>query len=344
MASSQRSGLSQVALVSPSDVGKAVGIAAMASISWLLPESRWPGLCRLLARGLGGAPDGGAGIAALIDGQRIPADPDSIYRSSRATSLESYLQLLRDYRPGGWKPASSLQGAEHLEAALRRGRGAVLWLPLFAGYGFVAKVVLSEAGFEVSHLSHPRHGFSETRFGMRFLNPIRTRAENRYLKSRIMMSRDSSAEALRESLARVRANEIVSITAGGAAAQPVSVPFLNGDFLVAGGAPSLAHATGAALLPVFPLLEGAGSVRVVIAAPVERQSGETKRQFVARAALTFSKQMEAYVRRHPEQWRGWVGNGRGQQAVADRIEGLGQRRLHEPHEERDEHRRAAPPA
>ena len=292
-------------LVSLADGVKAGGLLAMGLIAWLVPESRWSRVCRLLAHALMRVPHGGSGIDELIAGQGFSDGAASIYEASQAAALESLLQLLRDYRPGGWRPTVTVEGGEHLEEALERGHGAVLWLPLVTGYPFAAKVALYGAGFEVSHLSHPRHGFSETRLGARLLNPIQTRAEDRYLRSRIMLARGSSSEALRESLSRLRANEIVSITAGGAAQQRATVPFLNGELQIAGGAPALAHATDAALLFVLPLSEGGGVINVLIEPPVPRRSEETKKQFVERCARLFSARLEEFVRRHPHQWRSW---------------------------------------
>ena len=121
-----------------------------------------------------------------------------------------------------------------------------------------------------------------------------------------MLTRDSSAEALRESLARLRANEIVSIAAGGDAHQPVKVPFLNGELQIASGAPALAYATGATLLFVFPLSEGSGLIKVFVEPPVHKQSEETKTQFVERCAQILSARLGDFVRRYPDQWRGWA--------------------------------------
>ena len=116
-------------LVSLADGVKAGGLLAMGLIAWLVPESRWSRACRLLAHALMRVPHGGSGIDELIAGQGFSDGAASIYEASQAAALESLLQLLRDYRPGGWRPTVTVEGGEHLEEALERGHGTVLWAP-----------------------------------------------------------------------------------------------------------------------------------------------------------------------------------------------------------------------
>lgn len=292
-------------LVSLADARAAGRILAIGLIAWCVPESRWPAVSAAAARRVPPTAERVAAIDRLIDGQGFGADATSIYRDALAAKIESHLQLLRACRPGGWRPATRVDGRERLEEALARGRGAVLWLPVSTAYSLGAKIALDATGFEVSHVSHPRHGFSSTRLGTRVLNPIRTRVEDRYLQSRIMLTWQGSMDALRESLRRLRSNEIVSITAGPDARDPVTVPFLGGDLQIAGGAPALAHSADAMLLPTFPLTEEDGTVRVSIEPPLSRAAGENKREFVTRCALTFARLLESEVRRCPAQWLGW---------------------------------------
>ena len=74
-----------------------------------------------------------------------------------------------------------LQGREHLDEALGRGKGCVLWVAHFVFAPNIAKLALHDAGYKVSHLSRLDHGFSSTRFGIKWLNPVRSRFEDRLL-------------------------------------------------------------------------------------------------------------------------------------------------------------------
>ena len=110
---------------------------------------------------------------------------------------------------------------------------------------------MSQAGYHVSHLSRPTHGFSSTPFGVEVLNPIRLRLENRYLGERILIPAAGSLGYLRTLERRLHRNGLVSIRSGDHGHQTRALPLLQGGLRLATGAPSLAIATQATLLPVF---------------------------------------------------------------------------------------------
>jgi hypothetical protein len=66
----------------------------------------------------------------------------------------------------------------------------------------------------VWHLSRPEHGFSKSRFVVRFLNPIRVRAELNHLGGRILIDRSAPNNAKKSSERLLGENKIISITAG----------------------------------------------------------------------------------------------------------------------------------
>lgn len=194
---------------------------------------------------------------------------------------------------------------ERVDAALRAGRGALLWV----AHGFHghlgAKVGFARAGLTVSHLSRATHGFSESRFGIRVLNRIQTVVEDRYLGERILIP--SRGKAPLDLLARrLGANGIVSITAQRGTGRTVEVPFLDGRLRLAGGAPALAHKTGAALLPVFAFRNPACIVEVVVEPPIGVDGRLSREQAVARAVRDYAPTLERYVLRYPGQWLGWL--------------------------------------
>ena len=118
----------------------------------------------------------------------VVASGAAIIHTYCASSFENKLQTLRLHRPGSWHPPLSVEGAHHIDAGLSRGRGVVLWVSDFAFRGLILKMALHGAGYDVSHLYGPRHGWSSTRFGVRILNPLQIGAEKRFLKERVVMS------------------------------------------------------------------------------------------------------------------------------------------------------------
>jgi lauroyl/myristoyl acyltransferase len=201
-----------------------------------------------------------------------------------------------------------LTGAEHLRHSLEGGRGAVLWIADQVFAGDAVKVGLGEAGYAVSHMSRPEHGFSDTRFGLRVLNPIRTRFEMRYLKERVVFDRDKPATTMRTLRKRLTGNGVVSFLASAYEGRSlIERPFLQGTTSVATGAPRLALSAGASLHPVFVRrTETPGRLEVVIEGSI-LPSGEGKgEEAIVKAAGGYLARLEAYVRDDPALWRGWT--------------------------------------
>jgi lauroyl/myristoyl acyltransferase len=140
---------------------------------------------------------------------------------------------------------------------------------------------------------------------MRVLNRLQTMVEDRWLGERILAPLQGKAPL--DLLARrLGANGVVSITAQRGTGRAVEVPFLDGGLRLAGGAPALAHKTGAALVPVFAFRNGTGVVEVVVEPPIRVEGGMPREHAVDRAARDYARILEPYVLRYPGQWLGWV--------------------------------------
>lgn len=231
---------------------------------------------------------------------------EQISRKASAGRTEHNIQVMKVLSSGGWAPSYALEGQERLTAALARGKGAVLWVAHFCFSPLVTKMALSELGYAVSHISRPEHGFSGTRFGIRYLNPTRCKAEGRYLRQRIVFDSANPAASLREAERALRRNELVSITAGAwEGRRVVRGPLLGGTLELATGAPSLALHCGAALLPVFTTRNPEGGGFRVSLGDELPVSGAGKAEALTAATAGFLAQIEAEIRAAPEQWRGW---------------------------------------
>lgn len=288
------------------DAQQTVILAAMTGIA-LLPE-RWQlPACRQVARFTARR-----SWYSHKTAERLPLVLIRTFAHTRLEALQHYealsllerVHVMRSYLPGGWHPRITLEGETHLREACACGRGAVLWVSGFSHSTLVAKMALHQHGYEVSHLSRPSHGFSNTRFGRRYLNPIRQHLELRYLKERIVMYQDPDIRAMRRLRERLRENGLVSITVDHDALKTVDVPFLEGSIRLPTGPSSLARNAGAALLPVFTLADGDG-FRVVIGAPVEvgRRGSAAAYQDGLRE---FARVLERYVWLQPERWMSWI--------------------------------------
>jgi lauroyl/myristoyl acyltransferase len=274
----------------------------MALVSWALREKDWPLVCEVAA--VVGLPLQRARRAKRAALREI-FGPDSQERLLQRITANIHLrtlQYLRVFRPGGWHPRMQLEGRERIEAERARGQGVILWVAPLVFSDLVTKMALSGAGFQVSHLSMVAHGFSMSKVGGRVFNRFTSGAEEKFLRSRLVMSPDGSLEALRELAGRVRDNEVVSISAvASAGKRTLDVPFLRGAATIAAGAPELARRTGAGLLPVFTVRLEDGSFRTTVEPAID-VSHAGRSDALRSAAEQYITHLEQYARAWPEQY------------------------------------------
>jgi lauroyl/myristoyl acyltransferase len=296
------------------DLGVLIGAPVFALPAWFLPERAWPALGRVLSpMAIGDLTPYPAATEILIRktlGARLPETPaKTILRDMGAEGIFTFLQVLKCYRPDGWEPTVRIAGFDHVDAALSAGRGAVLWVA-HAFHGHLgAKVGFRRAGLDVVHLSTPAHGFSASRFGVRHLNRIQTRIEDRYIAERVLLPLPGSKgngqnAALTTLVKRLKANKVVSITGQRGTGRTIDARFLDGTLPLASGAPALAQMTGAALFPVFAFRAADGAIEVSVEPEIALQG--PREAAVARAVQSFADRSVPYVLRAPGQWLSWV--------------------------------------
>lgn len=289
------------------DLAILLWLALAAPLSLLSCRARWR-LCRgLAAFPLLGARAAGAKQAltqvAGFDESRSQRIAAALYAGRLAAQLDLLHGLLIAPDLG-----YECRGLEHLNAALARGRGAVLWVSDFVGAGEAVKVALARAGHRVSHLSRLEHGFSKTRFGIRFINPIRTRFEETYLRERVIYDRLRPKQALGRLTARLKDNGIVSIAASAHEGRRLAEGrFFAGAHRLAAGAPKLARRAGAALIPVHAMREPGRPDRFTITLdpPLPISYDIPEDEAILAATGAYLEGLEEQVRRRPEAWGGW---------------------------------------
>jgi len=294
-------------LISVSDVGIALGLPFLALAAWLMPRRTWPRLARATAASYVGGmlPPGPEAVAACVTriaGTRLPDGGGArVARDLAEAELLRNLRVVRLATPFAGAIPTSLRGREHIDAALAQGKGVILWDGHFAYAGLLTKIAVDGAGFGLVHLSHPRHGFSDTRFGMRVLNGIWRRAEAPYLKERVVLSLASPVAAMRHLLDRLAGNVVVSISVRDTGSQPVSAAFMDATLPIATGAPDLAHRSGAALIPVFTVIDDDGGCVATAESPIDLARDGPRRAAVQQAVSAYAARLEPWVIRYPGQ-------------------------------------------
>jgi lauroyl/myristoyl acyltransferase len=163
-------------------------------------------------------------------------------------------------------------------------------------------MALSSTGYRASQLTRPGHGFSDSPFGIRYLNPLWTNVEDRFIDERVTIQGDNAASALAILRARLAANRVVIITVYSMAHKFVEVPFFHHSIRLPTGPMRLMRETGAPLLPacVFANDDGHFDVTIESALPSSDKQGAFDS-----TARPYAKLLESYVRKYPEQWGGW---------------------------------------
>ena len=293
-------------LIRSRDFADLVLFATLFPVAWVLPERYWERWTRFLGslhvRFMG---QHGKHLQPVLeeDFRLRSCELETEFRDYNYRELMAYL---REHSPWRWKPAITVIGRQHIDAGLEKGKGVVLWVCPFLHSDLTTKKGLHDAGYRVSHLSEQGHGGSDTLFGMRYLNPIKTGIEERYCE-RCVMSPDGAGPAVRKLVERLKSNGVVSITALQKGRRVAERRFLGGLLRLAKGGPNIALTTGATLLPVFTVIAEDGGHEVHIEPPLTATAGclEDAEEEIASQYVAI---LEKYVRRYPGVWRGWLGS------------------------------------
>lgn len=197
----------------------------------------------------------------------------------------------------------SLSGREHLDAALRSGKGCILLhahlgpsqLPLFAlgteGYPMMQVGYLTDRGLSF--------------VGRRVAFRLRTVYES------LIPARIVAADGfLRPVMEWIRNNKVLMISGDGAGGGAFIgrhhfVPFLGEPTPFPLGGATLAVKTGASVLPILTVLEGDGTYATTIHGPIDGTADDADARTPEALSEKFAGMLEDHVRRHPHLWHFW---------------------------------------
>ncbi len=293
-------------LIQGRDVGLGMIIAMLTASAMVLPERRWPDVAHRIAewrirRRERLSDDELATIQAVVGERSREWVERQYWPTWLAYRYLSWLQLLAVYPPRAWRPNSRLEGNEHIEHALAAGRGAILWTAPFAFNDLFTKVALANAGYQASLLRRPSHGFSDTEFGRRFLNPLYVRIERRFLRDDIVLIDGQAGQALDELKGRLSRNELIIVYAVPIGRRIATRSMENGELRLATGALSLACNVGAAVLPVFTVRRVDGETVTQVSPALPMQHGKSRAQNIDRMLDHYVPLMGAKISCYPDQ-------------------------------------------
>jgi lauroyl/myristoyl acyltransferase len=219
------------------------------------------------------------------------------------------LGVERPERKGG----ALLEGEEHLDAALVRGNGAILWESNSFGRRALAKEILASHGHRLVQLHIENHlgglhndGLDRSWLREKVLNRCWEAREMEYLEEIIRLPRDGSLAYARTLRHRLRANKIICSAADGNwGEKTMATPFLGGVRHFSTGMVSLSRLTGAPLMPLFCYRETDGRFRVRIDPPLAHPPRIEREEATRRTLAEFARLLESCVKDHPEQYHAW---------------------------------------
>jgi len=296
------------------DVGLTVGLIVLLPLAWLLPCIFWMPFSRTISALVSPVRRiaGGSLLAKITSATKANlAMPDARRIENRVFSnrIEQELQYLREYRPGGWNPVMRVVGRERIEQAMQSGQGCILWIaPLFFS-SLVAKKALYDSGISVTFLSRSFHGPSNSDFGRRYINVIKTQREERYLFRRLVMQPGGEIAAVRSLRKCLLEGKTVAIAWATYGSRILDASLLGGSFPVASGAPGLAVASGAPLLPVYTTRIDSNTFDVVIGPPIPVPEQVSRQDAVSQMVREYSSLLEPVAINDPAAltiWRHYV--------------------------------------
>ena len=296
--------------ISFGDVHEIIRLASLGLLAWTLPEFIWWPISRFLGRvnvtmHPARTRSETAQITNLLSSTNVERIPYRINVANWANRYEEKFEYLRAWRPGGWNPKIDILGADHVANALAKGHGIVFWGSNFSFNNLLAMMAVHRLGLSVSRFSVPQHGFSNTRFGIRYLNRVCRDIENRYLSERYMVRPHEISAALQSLRDCLKANEAVYFAVGGRGRRTANAKFLDGSVILPTGPLAMAHATGAAMLPVYTLRVAPAAFEVTFGAPIDFPSSSVGNVDYTAAVQTYADMLTPFVLRDPGQWCGW---------------------------------------
>ena len=205
-------------------------------------------------------------------------------------AFQNYGRMLMDFvLMGSLTPEElieriTLDGREHLDAALARGRGLIVAVPHMGSWDMSGSYAAA-LGYKISAVAEKFPGS---------LNDAVVETRRRFGLHVILLGR-AAVRAISEALG---ANHIVALLCDLEQGPGVAVRFFGRHAIVPAGPAAIALKTGAALMPATQFSLSPGRYGVHLERPLDLHDGETKEQVMQRVVDRF----EQFIRERPDQW------------------------------------------
>lgn len=188
-------------------------------------------------------------------------------------------------------------GGEYMVEALQRGKGVICITPHLGNWE-IGGLLFSFRGGKLSVLTLDERD----RDTKSFREEMR---KSRKIKNLYIDPRDDSPMAILDVVKTLRQNEIVAMLGDRIESQKTMIfEFFGKETLFPIGVGIIAMATGAAVLPVFVVMEQNRKYRGIIEAPIYFESSiRGDREVILRKGMeNLIKKFEGYIEKYPDQW------------------------------------------
>jgi KDO2-lipid IV(A) lauroyltransferase len=219
----------------------------------------------------------------------LPRSDPEVARVARR-AFQNYGRMLMDFLLIGGLSRDelinrvSVEGRDDLDAALARGKGAIMAVPHMGSWDMAGSYA-GALGYRISAVAEKFPGSLDDAV-------IRTR--QRFGLNVITLGR-SAVRAITHAL---QANGIVALLCDLQQGPGVDVRFFGRMAVVPGGPAAIAMKTGAALLPAYQYMTQPGRHRIHLDPALEWSSTETKETLMQKVVNRF----EDFIKEHPDQW------------------------------------------
>ena len=302
-------------LIRESDIRTAIALVAVLALVTTLPRRYWEKCAHFFAavayrkqlrKQWAAFSKGIVSVLGELDDSALKG----LFRATHNANYRRLFLLGAELTGRRWQPVIEFQGAEELRHALQAGNGAIIWCNQFTSQNLIGKRALHESGFGCYQVSVAEHGFSNSAFASRFLNPLTVHAENRYLKERVVFRRADTFQVTKRISRILKRNGVVLMTnniySGSSFAETLlgASGFLQAattpaNFAVRGGAALFAMST----IEVVPFER----YRAVISPEIKFGTAAAAKSLesLARALLQMRDHLFAELERSPEQYMLW---------------------------------------
>jgi lauroyl/myristoyl acyltransferase len=223
------------------------------------------------------------------------------------------LSLLPSSKGRAARQGVDIRGVEHLQRALEKGKGVILWESSSFGKRVLSKRILHENGFSIQQVFAETHfegflrgGRSATWVQRHIIKRVLEKSEKRFVSEIIYLPSSDSLVFTRILLDRLKQNAILCVPGDGNEGQKrIPMKCLNHIQLFATGMVSLARISGASILPMFCTGEENGRISLIIEPPIYINKRADRERGLENSVSQYVSLLESYIRKYPEEYKWW---------------------------------------